>query len=146
MSSSQQHQSKRVLAFLVLAVFPPLALTACGNLIGDLFGKAEDAGTDAEVVAVVDAEVAPAVVESSAPEAEPEPVDPAAPAKVVVVNRDAGAKPTDAGAAKADAAAAPAVDAGKIPTPTPGGLRIPSGFPSAFGSLKIPSGFPKFPN
>lgn len=134
-------KSQRVLAFLVLAVFPPAVLMACGGL----FGKDADAGADAAVV--VSAEPTPSVapVETAA---EPAAVESAAPAKVVVVNRDGGTKVVDAGSAVVDAGKIPTPnpDAGKIPNPIPGGLKIPSGFPSSFGSLKIPSGFPKLPN
>ena len=80
-----------------------------------------------EDAAVVVASVDPAV---SAPVASTVPVP------VVVVHTDAGAKHVDAGVH--DAAAPVVPDAGKIPTPTPSGLRVPT-LPSG---LRIPSGIP----
>lgn len=139
-------RSKRVLAFLVLAVFPPTVLVACAGL----FNKdAGDAGADAaaavsSVAVEPSAPVLPAEVEPAAPL---ESAAPAQPAGAVVTPRDAGAKIVDAGTHTSDAAVpTPTPDAGKVPTPTPGGLKIPSGFPTSLGSLKIPSGFPKLPN
>jgi len=129
----------RALAFVVLAVSPPVVLAACGGLFG---AKDTDAGVDAAAVVVVDAEavIVPVEAPSSAPlESAGAATDakPTAPG----VRRDPGA--ADAGGLPSDAGKA--ADSG-IPTPTP--KPFPSAFPSGFkvpalpSGMKVPAGFP----